>query len=230
MIGTHGREHTSTEQQFGGSTDWAVSLTKMNPQAPPRDLVFGAFQTNIIHPDAVMDVIRHVCGTRRMAWSVQYISKYLMATMKTSLRKLEPERPVPQEQKSQLVPLESLEDIAWELWLLIELLAPVRRRLPNTASQKLVDYVLLGHPIRPVWIVISMKERPKSSIRLNAMTAYGHESVSLEQHWDITAALEALDGTLLMRRPGENSIRSQYALTRTCWSSSSAPVAGGRAG
>ena len=40
-----------------------------------------------------------------------------------------------------LVPLESLEDIAWELWLLIELLAPVRRRLPNTASQKLVDYV-----------------------------------------------------------------------------------------
>jgi hypothetical protein len=30
---------------------------------------------------------------------------------------------------------------AWELWLLIELLAPVRRRLPNTASQKLVDYV-----------------------------------------------------------------------------------------
>jgi hypothetical protein len=39
------------------------------------------------------------------------------------------------------VPLESLEDIAWELWLIIELLAPVRRRLPNTASQKLVDYV-----------------------------------------------------------------------------------------
>ena len=37
--------------------------------------------------------------------------------------------------------LESLEDIAWELWLLVELLAPVRRRLPNTASQKLVDYV-----------------------------------------------------------------------------------------
>ena len=58
--------------------------------------------------------------------------------MKTSLtkRKLEP-----QEQTSPPVPLESLEDIAWELWLLIELLAPVRRRLPNTASQKLVDYV-----------------------------------------------------------------------------------------
>jgi hypothetical protein len=39
------------------------------------------------------------------------------------------------------VPLESLEDVAWELWLLVELLAPVRRRLPNTGSQKLVDYV-----------------------------------------------------------------------------------------
>jgi hypothetical protein len=58
--------------------------------------------------------------------------------MKTSLRKRKLE---PQEQTSPPVPLESLEDIAWELWLLIELLAPVRRRLPNTASQKLVDYV-----------------------------------------------------------------------------------------
>jgi hypothetical protein len=62
--------------------------------------------------------------------------------MKTSVRrKLEPPRPEPQEQKSPPVPLDALEDIAWELWLLIELLAPVRRRLPNTASQKLVDYV-----------------------------------------------------------------------------------------
>ena len=50
-------------------------------------------------------------------------------------------KPEPQEPKSPPVPLESIEDIAWELWLLIELLAPVRRRLPNTASQKLVDYV-----------------------------------------------------------------------------------------
>src|SRR6201982_3027818 len=58
--------------------------------------------------------------------------------MKTSSvkRKLEPERP-----KSPPVALESLEAIAWELWLLVELLAPVRRRLPNTASQKLVDYI-----------------------------------------------------------------------------------------
>ena len=62
--------------------------------------------------------------------------------MKTSIRrKVEPLRPEPQESKTSPVPLESLEDIAWELWLIIELLAPVRRRLPNTASQKLVDYV-----------------------------------------------------------------------------------------
>jgi hypothetical protein len=58
--------------------------------------------------------------------------------MKTSSAKQKLE---PQEHKSQIIPLESLEDIAWELWLLIEILAPVRRRLPNTASQKLVDYV-----------------------------------------------------------------------------------------
>jgi hypothetical protein len=58
--------------------------------------------------------------------------------MKTSPVKRKPQ---PQEAKFPPVPLESLEDIAWELWLLVELLAPVRRRLPNTASQKLVDYV-----------------------------------------------------------------------------------------
>jgi hypothetical protein len=62
--------------------------------------------------------------------------------MKNSVgRKVESQHPEPQEPKSPSIPLESLEDIAWELWLLIELLAPVRRRLPNTASQKLVDYV-----------------------------------------------------------------------------------------
>ena len=57
--------------------------------------------------------------------------------MRTSVKR----NPAPQQPKSPPVPLESIEDIAWELWLLIELLAPVRRRLPNTASQKLVDYV-----------------------------------------------------------------------------------------
>src|ERR1700749_4446103 len=58
--------------------------------------------------------------------------------MKTSFIKRKPE---PQEPKLPPVPPESLEDIAWELWLLVELLAPVRRRLANTASQKLVDYI-----------------------------------------------------------------------------------------
>jgi hypothetical protein len=65
-----------------------------------------------------------------------------MAIMKTSVRRrTEPQHPEPQESTLPPVPLESLEDIAWEIWLLVELLAPVRRRLPNTASQKLVDYV-----------------------------------------------------------------------------------------
>jgi hypothetical protein len=32
---------------------------------------------------------------------------------------------------------------------------------------------------------------------LNAMTTYGHESVSLEQHWQMMGALEALNGVLL---------------------------------
>jgi hypothetical protein len=65
-----------------------------------------------------------------------------MDIMKTSVRRqVEPQHPQTQESKTPPAPLESLEDIAWELWLIIELLAPVRRRLPNTASQKLVDYV-----------------------------------------------------------------------------------------
>lgn len=50
-------------------------------------------------------------------------------------------KPQPRDLKSPAAPLESIEDIAWELWLLVELLAPVRRRLSNTASQKLVDYI-----------------------------------------------------------------------------------------
>ena len=58
--------------------------------------------------------------------------------MKTSPVKRKPEA---QEPKLPPVPPEFLEDIAWEPWLLVELLAPVRRRLPNTASQKLVDYI-----------------------------------------------------------------------------------------
>ena len=65
-----------------------------------------------------------------------------MVIMKNSVgHKVEQQHPEPQASNTPPIPLESLEDIAWELWLIIELLAPVRRRLPNTASQKLVDYV-----------------------------------------------------------------------------------------
>jgi len=32
---------------------------------------------------------------------------------------------------------------------------------------------------------------------LNAMSTYGHESISLEQHWQMMGALEALNGMLL---------------------------------
>jgi hypothetical protein len=58
--------------------------------------------------------------------------------MKSSRVKAAPES---QKLQSSPPPLESIEDIAWDLWLIVELLAPVRRRLPNTASQKLVDYI-----------------------------------------------------------------------------------------
>jgi hypothetical protein len=78
--------------------------------------------------------------------------------MKTSLRKRKLE---PHEQTSPPVPLESLEDIAWELWLLIELLAPVRRRLPNTASQKLVDYVKDRLIAKSVALAKWKKSRPE---------------------------------------------------------------------
>src|SRR5438105_14976953 len=65
-----------------------------------------------------------------------------MVIMKNSVgHKVKQQHLEPQASKTPPIPLESLEDIAWELWLIIELLAPVRRRLPNTASQKLVDYV-----------------------------------------------------------------------------------------
>jgi hypothetical protein len=60
--------------------------------------------------------------------------------MKTSPAK---HKPTPQEPKSPpvLPDLDSLEEIAWELWLLVELLAPVRRRSRDSSSQKLADYI-----------------------------------------------------------------------------------------
>ena len=82
--------------------------------------------------------------------------------MRTSVkRNLEPQQPERQETKSLPVPLESLEDIAWELWLLVELLAPVRRRLPNTASQKLVDYVKDRLIAKSVALAMWKKARPE---------------------------------------------------------------------
>ena len=56
--------------------------------------------------------------------------------MKTAATKRKPQEP-----EAPTVPLESLEDVAWGLWLIVELLAPVRRRMPNTTSQKLVDFI-----------------------------------------------------------------------------------------
>src|SRR5215467_587067 len=85
-----------------------------------------------------MDITRHVFGTYRLLSSGFTLIYTLRAIMKTSSAKRKPD---PQQPKSLPVPLESIEDTAWELWLLVELLAPVRRRLPNTASQKLVDYI-----------------------------------------------------------------------------------------
>ena len=79
-----------------------------------------------------MDVTRHVFVTCGLLYSISINLDVLRAIMKTSSAKRKSES---QEPTSPPVPLESIEDIAWELWLLIELLAPVRRRLPNTASQ-----------------------------------------------------------------------------------------------
>src|SRR5271155_5668990 len=103
-----------------------------------------------------------------------------MAIMKTSVRpKLEPQHSEPQEPKSPPVPLESLEDIAWELWLLIELLAPVRRRLPNTASQKLVDYVKDRLIAKSVALAKWKKTRPE----LFPDSAIGARDVLPRENW-----------------------------------------------
>src|SRR6201997_5821769 len=103
-----------------------------------------------------------------------------MAIMKTSVRrKLGPQHSEPQEPKSLPVPLESFEDIAWELWLLIELLAPVRRRLPNTASQKLVDYVQDRLIAKSVALAKWKKARPE----LFPDSAIGARDVLPGENW-----------------------------------------------
>ena len=114
--------------------------------------------------------------------------------MKTSVRrKVEPQHPGPQEPRSLPVPLESLEDIAWELWLLIELLAPVRRRLPNTASQKLVDYVKDRLIAKSVALAKWKKTRPElfpeSAIR--ARDVLPGENWTFPDHRTLAEVIEA---------------------------------------
>ena len=114
--------------------------------------------------------------------------------MKTSVRrKVEPQHPGPQEPRSLPVPLESLEDIAWELWLLIELLAPVRRRLPNTASQKLVDYVKDRLIAKSVALAKWKKARPElfpeSAIR--ARDVLPGENWTFPDHRTLAEVIEA---------------------------------------
>ena len=49
------------------------------------------------------------------------------------------------------------------------------------------------------YLFLGVVPDPKSATlySLNAMTTYGHESVSLAQHWQMMGALEALNGMLL---------------------------------
>ena len=114
--------------------------------------------------------------------------------MKTSIRrKVKPQHPEPQESKTLPVPLESLEDIAWELWLIIELLAPVRRRLPNTASQKLVDYVkdrLIAKSVALVkWKKVRPELFPESPIR--ARDVLPGENWTFPDHRTLAEVIEA---------------------------------------
>src|SRR5271155_1799642 len=117
--------------------------------------------------------------------------------MKTSVRRnVEPQHREPQESKLPPVALESLEDIAWELWLLIELLAPVRRRLPNTASQKLVDYVKDRLIAKSVALAKWKKARPElfpdSAIR--ARDVLPGENWTFPDHRTLADVIEA-EGT-----------------------------------
>src|SRR6201986_4384530 len=114
--------------------------------------------------------------------------------MKTSVkRNLEPLQPEPQEPKSPQAPLESLEDIAWELWLLIELLAPVRRRLPNTASQKLVDYVKDRLIAKSVALAKWKKARPElfPDSAIGARDVLPGENWTFPEHRTLAEVIEA---------------------------------------
>lgn len=47
-------------------------------------------------------------------------------------------------------------------------------------------------------LLCAVPDNPSAMLySLNAMTTYGHESISLEPHWQFMGALEALNGMLL---------------------------------
>jgi hypothetical protein len=114
--------------------------------------------------------------------------------MKTSIKsKIDPKIGEHHEPKYPVVPLESLEDIAWELWLIIELLAPVRRRLPNTASQKLVDYVKDRLIAKSVALAKWKKARPElfPDTPIRAREVLPGENWTFPEHRTLAEVIEA---------------------------------------
>ena len=117
-----------------------------------------------------------------------------MDIMKASVKgKVAPQFPGSKQPDSSPIPLESLEDIAWELWLLIELLAPVRRRLPNTPSQKLVDYIkdrLIAKSVALAkWKKVRPELFPDSPIR--ARDVLPGENWTFPEHRTLAEVIEA---------------------------------------
>jgi hypothetical protein len=117
----------------------------------------------------------------------------MKTSVKSKLGSQAPERPEP---KSPVTPLESLEDIAWELWLIVELLAPVRRRLPNTASQKLVDYVKDRLIAKSVALAKWKKTRPElfPDCPIRARDVLPGENWTFPDHRTLADVIEA-EGT-----------------------------------
>lgn len=103
----------------------------------------------------------------------------------------------PQEPKSPPIPLESLEDVAWELWLLVELLAPVRRRLLNTASQKLVDYIKDRLIANSVALAKWKKARPEvfTDSPIAARDVLPGENWTFADHRSLAEVIEAERGS-----------------------------------
>ena len=110
--------------------------------------------------------------------------------MKSSRVKAAPES---QKLQSSPPPLESIEDIAWDLWLIVELLAPVRRRLPNTASQKLVDYIKDRLIANSVSLAKWKKARPElfTDSALAARDVLPGENWTFPDHRTLAEVIEA---------------------------------------